>query len=356
MYNLRWLASVARQGLSDMLPAARQALNDDPTDDRLPLVYGERGLPSFRFTATRELTTLEEAESDVAEAESPEIIHSAPEVNPSAPATTAPPPWLSMRWRLLAMAVIGVVAGSLFKPFVPDLPIFESINWPAVFLGGFHAILFRRYLFGTSHARNEDFPWLAASLAPSLAVLMVMSFVGWLSTADHEGGAIGWLAHVLVSGTHALGVAASLIIAVAALCFSRDWPRALVQLCVRLFVFRIMVWVTTLVILEIGVVGPIVAGVLRGVFGFSIPQWITDTVDAFSYAGVMVVIYLAVIGATWTVCRQRFGALLRTGDVDILKAVASLASDPEKKRKREEKKAQKEQEKLEKARKKKEKK
>ncbi|MEO1576936.1 MAG: hypothetical protein AAFU65_18475, partial [Pseudomonadota bacterium] len=110
--------------------------------------------------------------------------------------------------------------------------------------------------------------------------------------------------------------------------------RALVQLAVRLFVFRIMVWVTTLVLLEIGIVGPIVAGVLRGVFGFSLPEWISDLADAISYAVVMSVIYLAVIGASWTVCRQRFGALLRTGDVDVLQEVARLASAPRKQKKK----------------------
>lgn len=303
MYNIRWLANVARQGFADMLPAAHQAFNDDPTDDRLPLVYGRRGLP----------WAAKHAEQPPGDSGTP----------------SAHGRGRSMRTRLILIAIAGVVIGSLLAPFSPEFLFFNNVNWPAVVLGGLHALLFRRYLFNSDHAREDDFPWLAASLAPSLGVLMIASLFGWLVTVTPEdGGVVGWVTHALVSLTHALGVAASLIIAVAALCYSRDWTRALVQLAVRLFVFRIMVWVTTLVLLEIGIVGPIVAGVLRGVFGFSLPEWISDLADAISYAVVMSVIYLAVIGASWTVCRQRFGALLRTGDVDVLQEVARLASAP----------------------------
>ncbi|MEO1573345.1 MAG: hypothetical protein AAFU65_00110, partial [Pseudomonadota bacterium] len=177
-----------------MLPAARQAFNDDPTDDRLPLVYGRRGLPWAAADNTQ--------------------THSAPEATPTGHHGR------SMRTRLILIAIAGVVIGSLLAPFSPEFLFFNNINWPAVILGGLHALLFRRYLFNTDHARDGDFPWLAASLAPSLGVLMIASLFGWLVTVTPEdGGIVGWIAHALVSVTHALGVAASLIIAVAALCY-----------------------------------------------------------------------------------------------------------------------------------------
>ncbi len=301
MYNIRRLANVARRGLADMLPAARQAFNDDPTDDRLPLVYGHRGLP---WPGT---------------------------VVPAPPDARA---GLSLRTRLILVALLATMLGTFFAAFASNLPGVAAVNWPAVLLGAFHALVFRRYLFSTAQARAEDYPWLAASLAPSLAVVALASFIGWLITGQHDDGAVGLFAHALVSMTHALGVAAALIIAVAALCYSRDWLRAIVQLCVRLLVFRIMVWVTTLVVLEIGIVGPIVAALLRGVFGISLPPWVSDLADAISYAVIMSVIYLAVIGGTWTVCRQSFPALLDTGDVDVLAGVARLAQAPKRDKKK----------------------
>lgn len=287
MYNVKWLTRVALEGLADLRPAVAQAFNDNPDDDRLELVYGQ-------------------------------------------------PP----RRNIFILALAGAIAGAVFAQFVPDLPYADYINWSAVVLGGAHAVLIRRYLFSTQNAGEQDFPWLAASLAPSLGLLMIGTFVATLGAGPEasEPGVIDWFGTLLIALTHALGVAASLIIAVAALCFSRDWPKALIDLAVKLLVFRIMVWVTTLVLLEIGIIGPIISGVLRGILPFEIPAWIPELIDQISYAGLMGVFYLAVIGATWIAGRRLFGDLLATGDVNILEVVAEMATDPEARKKKAEKK------------------
>lgn len=301
MYSIRHLFRIGHEGLSDLVPAVRQAFNDDPTDDRLDQVYGS-----------------------------------------------------SPRARIIILSVLGIIAGKLFAGFGPGLELDEYINWPAVAVGLIFAMLIRRYLFAGTDARigvqEQDFPWLAASLVAPLGLLMVFSFVSQIaadfgSPATADGQPRLFIGTLAVAATQALAVAAALSIAVAALCFSRNWIRGLFNLAVRLLVFRIMVFVTTLVMLEIGFVGPIVAGLLGGIFNLHIPEWLTALMDQLSYAGLMSVIYLAVIGATWTVCRRSFGELLRTGDVDILKTIETLAEDPKRRQKKLEKKHKKEQKK-----------
>lgn len=273
-----------------MAPAVRQAFNDDPADDRLELVYGSR-----------------------------------PRLN------------------IIGIAIAGIVAGSLIAGFGPNFAIKQEINWPAVLVGVAFATLIRRYLFRSAQARAEDFPWLAASLAPAVVLLMAVSMVSRFAGGPDGPDTVSTigLGNVLVAITDALGVAAAFTIAVTALCYSRNWLQALWDLAVRLLVFRIMVWVTALVMLEIGVVGPIVSGLLRGVFGIRLPDWLPELFDQLSYAALLSVVYLAVIGATWTVGRKSFDELLATGQVDILATIAAMAEDPEKLRKKKEKKAKK---------------
>jgi hypothetical protein len=296
LYSVRHLFQVGYHGLSDLVPAIRQAFNADPTDDRLNLVYGS-----------------------------------------------------SPRANIVGVSVLAIGAGALFGRIGRDLPISPYIHWPAVMVGLIFALLLRRYLFYSGNARDgvhePDFPWLAASLAAPLGLLMVESVVSKIAapaTSESAGDASPlFIGELVVVATHALGVAAAMTISVATLCFSRNWIRALLNLAVRLLVFRVMVFVTTLIMLHIGIVGPIVAAILRGIFHFSLPEWMTDLADQLSYAGLMSVIYLAVIGATWTVCRQSFGELLRSGDVDILRTIEALAVDPKSKRRRQEKKQKK---------------
>lgn len=300
MYNIRHLFGIGYQGLSDLVPAVRQAFNSNPDDDRLNEVFGS-----------------------------------------------------SPRANIIGFSVLGIATGELLNWYGRDLPVAPYIHWPAVIVGLIFALLLRRYLFHAGSARDGvqelDFPWLAASLVAPLGLLVVESLLSQIIAAATSAAPASdvskmFIGEVAVFATHALGVAAAMTIAVATLCFSRDWIRGLMDLAVRLLVFRIMVFVTTLIMLDIGFIGPIVSSILRGIFDFRLPEWLTELADQLSYAGVMVVIYLAVIGATWTVCRESFGELLRSGHVEILKTIEELAADP----KRKLKKLQKEQKRAEK--------
>lgn len=293
MYNIKHLLGIAREGLTDMGPAVRQAFNADPDDDRLDQVYGA-----------------------------------------------------SPRASIIGLSLLGILLGELLTHFGPDLPMSRFIHWPAVLLGLIFALALRRYLFAGEQARDgvqeQDFPWLAASLAAPLALVVLEFLVGQVlgemsaEPGDPPGSGL-FLGRFLVMLTHALGVAAAMTIAVAALCFSKNWARGLLDLAKRLLVFRIMVFVTTLILLKIGIAGPIISGILRGLFHYSIPEWVGEFADQVSYAGIMSVIYLAVIGATWTVCRRSFGELLATGEVDILQTIEDMAEDPKQKQKKAEK-------------------
>jgi hypothetical protein len=293
LYNIRHLLGIGYHGLSDLVPAVRQAFNADPSDDRLNEVFGS-----------------------------------------------------SPRANIVGLSILGIGAGELLNWFGRDLPVAPYIHWPAVVVGLVFALLLRRYLFHAGDARDgvheQDFPWLAAALAAPLGLLVIESLLSQVvlsaigATPANDEPTL-FLGEVAVFATHAVGVAAAMTVAVATLCFSRDWMRGLIDLAVRLLVFRIMVFVTTLIMLDIGFIGPIVAGILRGIFDFRLPEWLTELTDQLSYAAVMVVIYLAVIGATWTVCRQSFGELLRSGHVEILKTIEELAADPKRKLKKLEK-------------------
>ena len=293
MYNIRHLFGIARDGLADMGPAVGRAFNADPDDDRLDQVYGA-----------------------------------------------------SPRATIIGLSLLGILAGELMTRFGPDLPVNRFLHWPAVALGLIFALVLRRYLFAGTGARDgvqeQDFPWLAASLAAPLALLtlefLLGQVVGEILSPPTETARSGLLlGEFLVMLTHALGVAAAMTIAVAALCFSKNWGRGLWDLAKRLLVFRIMVYITTLILLKIGIVGPIISGVLHRLFNFRIPEWIGEFADQVSYAGVMTVIYLAVIGATWTVCRRSFGELLATGEVHILETIEKMAEDPKERQKKAEK-------------------
>ncbi len=285
MYNIKWLAVVAQRGLADLVPAIRQAFNHNPDDDRLDLVYGARP-----------------------------------------------------RRNIILITIAGLVMGPVISAVAPMLPAGNTINWSAVVLAAAFALLIRRYLFDSEQANETDFPWLAASTAPAIFLLMAGTFFQSLSTTPEDPQTATWLGTTLIALTAALGVAAAFTISLAALCFSRKWANALVKLAVQLIVFRIMVFITTLIMLEIGVIGPIVKAILGSIFSFRLPQWVAQLLDQISYAGLIGIVYLAVIGATWTVCRERFGTLLVEGDVNIVETVALMAKDPAQVEKKEAKK------------------
>ncbi|MBY6203498.1 hypothetical protein [Halomonas denitrificans] len=282
MYNPRHLFRVARRGFADMLPALRQAFNGRSDDDRLDRIFG---------------------------------------------------PW--PRPAVLVLVAVGLLFGYALQGVLNPIAGIRFINLAAVLLGASYALLYRQYLFSDPLAGEEDFPWLAGALIPGAIALVLVEFIGRL--LDGTGtlaGAPAWtsIGGVLDALADSLGVAAGLTIAVAALCYSKAWRDALGALVRRLIAFKIMVWVMVLVFVEIGIVGPILGGFVEGVLGIDVPDWLGDFVDQLSYALLVSIIYLAIIGGTWTACRRAFPKLLAEGDVDILQELETMAEAPEKRR------------------------
>lgn len=285
IYNVAQLLRVARDGLADMAPAMRRAFNKSREDDRLDKVFG-------------------------------------------------PKP----RAAIAAVIVAGIVLGRWLESiFGPGL-VTENLDLSAVLIGAAYALLIRRYLFSSGHARRADFPWLAASLIPAAAALVLVAFVENTASGNLEtiAGAPLWTDFGAVADALAdsLAVAAGLTIAVAAMCFSENWSRALSDLAAQLIVFKVLVFVMVLVIVEIGIVGPILALVLEIGLGIRVPPWVGEFADQLTYAALMTVIYFAVIGATWMVCRRTFSQLLETGDAEILKAIKAMSETPAQREKR----------------------
>ena len=298
MYNLRRLASVAREGLGDLGPAVRQAFNADPGDDRMDLVYGR---------------------------------------NP--------------RRAVLGLGLGCVLAGELFaRAGGGMLPLSGHVHWPAVLAGLVFAAAIRRYLFRSGRAGTGDFDWLAASVVPAFVLVIVLSLFADLVFGAPQSGdfvpvdpGVGSveLGSLFLMLTDSLGIAAALSISVATLCFSRKWPSALLDLAVRLFLFRLMVWITAIVLLEVDVVSTIVGALLEGLIDWRLPEWLSELADQVSYAAILTTAYLAVIGGTWMVCKRSFAELLGTGQVNVLIALEELARDPEAEKKKKEKKQRK---------------
>jgi len=276
VYSLRQLFRITSDGFDDMAPALKRAFNGDRADDRLDLVFGR------------------------------------------APRTA-----------LAAVIAGGLLAGLLLETAPLASILAEYISLPAVVIGAAYALLFRRYLFAGNRPADDDFHWLAASLIPAAATLVLVAFTGRIFGDGIEiiGGAPAWtqFGGLARAAADSLSVAAGVTVAVAALCFSRDWRRALSDLAARLFVFKITVFVMVLLLVEIGIVGAIVAMFVESVFGIRFPPWLGDFVDQLTYAALMSLIYLALIGATWTVCRRQFSQLLATGESDVLAEIAGLA-------------------------------
>jgi hypothetical protein len=282
MYSPRHLFRVARRGLADMLPALRQAFNDRHDDDRLDRVFG----PSPRLA-------------------------------------------------VLVITVVGLALGYGLQNLLGSLFIFEFINIAAVLFGAGYALAYRRYLFHDPAAGEDDFPWLAAALIPPAVALVVVSFLGrCLDGFETVAGAPGWtgVGGLLDALADSLAVAAGLTIAVAALCYSKDWREAVKVLIRRLIVFKIMVWLMVLVFVEIGIIGPILGVLVESLLGVDIPDWLGEFANQLTYAALMTIIYLAIIGGTWTACRRSFARLLRDGEVDILEALRTMAETPKKRR------------------------
>ena len=283
MYSIKKLASISWDGLDDMLPAVREAMANADGIQCLEPVYGPAPRPT-----------------------------------------------------IIALALLALAAGFWFEAKGPDLPGKQYVTWPAVALGLLFALVFRRFLFQdkTSEKPAADFALLAASLIPAVLILLLgIALFGdarvALAPDPNSGGIIGVLGNISLWLTGLLGIVAAIAISVASLCYSRIWPQALMDLAVRLLTFRIIIWVMSLIMIEVGVIGKIVGAIVEGLLSISIPQWLPDLVDQISYAGLLSLAYLAVIGGTWTVCRDGYTTLLETGHVDILLEINNLLKDDE---------------------------
>ena len=283
MYSIKKLASISWDGLDDMLPAVREAMADADGSKRLEPVYG----PAPRAT-------------------------------------------------IIALSLLALAVGFWFEAKGPDLPGKQYVTWPAVALGLLFALVFRRFLFRdkTSEKPAADFVLLAASLIPAILILLLgialFDDARVALAPDPDGvGIIGVMGNISLWLTGMLGIVAAIAISVASLCYSRMWPQALMDLAVRLLTFRIIIWVMSLIMIEVGIIGRFVGAIIEGLLSVSIPQWLPDLVDQISYAGLLSLAYLAVIGGTWTVCRDGYSTLLETGHVDILLEINNLLKDDE---------------------------
>ena len=204
----------------------------------------------------------------------------------------------------------------------------------------------------------QDFPWLAAALAPGAALLALLGLgsavAGGALVPVDDGPVWTTLANLLVVVADALSYAALATLAAAALCYSRNWFKALVDLIWIVLLLKFVLWFVEYVLLEIGIVERVLAILVESILGFDLPDWLGELSDRISYGLLLLGINLAVIGATWTTSRQSFGQLLATGSVDIVKAVREVVDPPDAKAvaKREQKaarKAEKRQQKTERA-------
>ncbi len=285
MYKVQRLFTVARRGLLDMLPALRSAWNNNFDDDRLNEVFGPRP-----------------------------------------------------RSAITGLTIGGLVIGSALHNGFDYLGVLNYINLPAILIGAMYAFAVRHYLFQTGKASSQDFPWLAAGLIPPALVLVFYSFSRRMLGGDLEliNGAPAWtgIGGLLDTMADSLAVAAGLTIAVAALCYSRDWREAFKDLLGQLIAFKIMVYIMVLLLVEIGIVGPILGALLESLLGIRFPFWLPDLADQLTYAALMTTIYLAIIGATWTACSRSFPRLLKTGEADVLNTIRAMADTPEQRRKK----------------------
>ena len=279
VFNVKHLMSVALAGVHDMRPALVRAFNENPADDRLNLVFG-------------------------------------------------PMP----RRRIAALIIGALVAEQLFFVLAPEFEFKTELNWAAIVIVLVYAIALRRYVFVSGHAREDDFPWLAASIIPAAIVLTVLSFVRAAAAGalapDPDAPWFTSVGKLAFEIANAYGVAAAMTIALAALCFTRKWWLAARDLALNLAVFKILLFLTVLIVIDIGIVGQILAAIIDSTLGLRFPGWLAELSDNFTYAILLATVYTAVIGATWVVCRQNFGALLVTGDVRVVAAVRDMARKP----------------------------
>jgi hypothetical protein len=291
MYSIRHLIQLSTHSFSDMVPALEQAFNRSRDDDRLEEVFGP---------------------------------------NP--------------RWVVVGLTLACLIGGRVVEVLTTDLAIWRVLDASALLMAAVFALAFRRYLFGPRKPGPEDFPWLAATLIPGAALMTLSALVGKMADGEVAvmANAPSWtlFGSFLVAVADALALAAGLTIAVAALCYSKRWSKALRQLLAQFITFKVIVFIMVILFVEIGIVGAVLS-FLFGLVGIHFPFWLGESVDQYSYALLMGTVYCAVIGATWMACRQRFRELIEIGEADVLSAVRAMA-DPEGEEKNNRKKEKKE--------------
>ncbi|MEN1728644.1 MAG: hypothetical protein AAGJ52_09395 [Pseudomonadota bacterium] len=279
MYSIRHLIALSTDSFGDMLPALEQAFNRSRDDDRLDDVFGPRP-----------------------------------------------------RWAIVALTFACLVGGQIVEWLTGNFGLWQVLDASALLMAAAFALAFRRYLFGAHEPGPDDFPWLAATLIPGAALMTLSALIAKMADGDVAvmPDAPTWtlFGSFLVAVADSLALAAGLTIAVAALCYSKRWSKALKQLLAQFITFKVIVWVMVLLIVEIGIVGAILS-FFFGLFGITFPYWIGESVDQYSYALLMGTVYCAVIGAAWTACRQRFPELIETGEADVLSAVKAMANPEE---------------------------
>ena len=278
MYSLRHLLQLSTESFSDMVPALKQAFNRRRDDDRLDEVFGPRP-----------------------------------------------------RWAIAALVIACLIAGRVVEAATSGSLLWRVLDASALLMAASFALLFRRYLFGAREPGPDDFPWLAATLIPAAVLMTLSALIGKMAAGEVDvlPGAPSWtlLGSFLVSAADSMALAAGLVIAVAALCYSKRWSKAVKQLLRQFITFKVIVFVMVLLLVEIGIVGPIL-GFLFGLVGIRFPSWLGQSVDQFSYALLMGTVYCAVIGAAWVACRERFPELIKTGEADVLSAVKAMGEKP----------------------------
>jgi hypothetical protein len=222
----------------------------------------------------------------------------------------------SPRTKIALLTLLSLVLGFWFENAGPEFPGKAYVTWPAVALGLVFAMVLRYFLFrdGNSDQRDDCFPLLAASLIPGVVILLLgIALFGdarvSLAPETRVGGVVGALGNLALWVTGLLGIVAAIAISVASLCYSRNWIQALIDLAMRLLVFRIMVWVMALIMIEVSIVGTFLTAIVEGLFSIAIPDWLPQLADQLSYAALLSLAYLAVIGGTWTTCRDSYPRL-----------------------------------------------
>lgn len=277
------LIRIAQEGFADMLPALQTAFNGSDDDDDLVSVFGARPR-----TAILILT--------------------------------------------VATIQLGYLLGAALEPYGWS----QWVHWPIVLVAVGFAIPVRRYLFSTDKATEADFPWLTAVVIPAVTILTLLDFMNQTTNGEFTmlDDAPLWTAvgALLIWAANAVGEGAAVTLAFCALVFSRNWLEAIWDVVRLLFILKLVQWFFVTILLNIGIVDAIVSRIAEDILGLDIPHWAGDLSDQISYGILVLAMGLAVIGATWTVCRRSFAELLANGDVNIAATVRTVIDPPDEKK------------------------